>query len=1183
MRTAVSSPGTSGAHCPGCSSPAGPGAPHCRCCGIWLAGPQAAELRWIAGELRRVDAARTWLISRRAVLLGELARLPGQAPAVGFARAAEEARAQVDQRREVPAREPATPQMIRRPEMSGRTAARLLLGAGATLVVIAVTIFTVADWARIGPLGRSAILLGATALVLAAPRPLIRRHLNATAEAVAAIGLALTIGDAYLFQRLITAPAGALLTAAFCAALAAAWAAYGMGTGLQGPRLAAICLAQLPAPLAIAGMALVFGGPGAPIAGPVAVGLVLTSGADVLAAGFSHRRARHAESAVVSVAAVGAWTCGVLVAATASAIAARRPDAPWLAAAFAAAAVVGIAVPGHGAKLTTLARPAAVLSGALAVFSLVIPVAAAPPASWDLALLAACGFGVSIVALTLGRLAGKPAGQRLELAAAGSAATLAAAGLLAAPVALVGLFGWHRLLPVWTGYGPRTGIAAGLSGLPGLPAAAAALALVGLGCLLTRLVPPASASAKSGVVAGSAGLVAAALAAGSVPAAAHLTGWAALITLAGAAAAFLSVSTLLNDKVLAGVAAGNGGALAAGAALWSLAAPKATIAVLAVLTAIFFLAALRARHVFTAALSTAGLLAAATGAAWAIPLAGGWPARYAAFAALGVAIAAVAAATALQQVRPVHSVVLDLGAGLVIALCAIVAAGQQNTFAMLAVTVAVVASGTAWLRAGPRRAAAVVAAASAAIATLATQWQPIGHALAALGYVITHPWQGHDQTHAAASSPGLSFAVVVLAICLAALAATVGAWQGSGRASLDAVAVALPLVAAPAGADGLATGIGYWAVNAALVTLAMALTAWAALGRSAAPAGAALLAGAMALAWALAAPVPTLVVLGCLTVAYACCAWRARLAGIRVAAGCLTVLAAAALAWCATLATDRPNWQAGLAALGVAACAQVAAAGWARERCAVRLHASGSAVRPPADPAPNAAEVGAPGRGQRAMIGLGIEITAWLVTVAGVGPCLRRPSTACLALATAGVICLGVSARAARRPAIWPGLALCYLAWCLGLLAAGVAVLEAYTGPAAALAIIMGWQASRREPQPHSWLAYGPGLSLLLLPSLIVAWQSHGWIRPVLVGLAAAAIAIAGARARMQAPLLTGAIVAVLDSGRGLAPAFARLVHELPGWVPVAALGAALLWAGATYEGRLRNLNAIRRTLAAMS
>jgi len=217
------------------------------------------------------------------------------------------------------------------------------------------------------------------------------------------------------------------------------------------------------------------------------------------------------------------------------------------------------------------------------------------------------------------------------------------------------------------------------------------------------------------------------------------------------------------------------------------------------------------------------------------------------------------------------------------------------------------------------------------------------------------------------------------------------------------------------------------------------------------------------------------------------------------------------------------------------------------------------------------------------MVGLGIEITAWLVTVAGVAPCLRRPSTACLALATAGVICLGVAARAGRRPAIWPGLALCYLAWCLGLAAVGVAVPEAYTLPAAAFGLVIGWRAFRREPQPHSWLAYGPGLSVLLLPSLIVAWQDPGWIRPLLVGLTAAAIALDGTRARMQAPLLTGAIVAVLDAGRELAPAFARLVHDLPGWIPVAALGAALLWAGATYEARLRNLNAIRRTLAAMS
>jgi hypothetical protein len=106
---------------------------------------------------------------------------------------------------------------------------------------------------------------------------------------------------------------------------------------------------------------------------------------------------------------------------------------------------------------------------------------------------------------------------------------------------------------------------------------------------------------------------------------------------------------------------------------------------------------------------------------------------------------------------------------------------------------------------------------------------------------------------------------------------------------------------------------------------------------------------------------------------------------------------------------------------------------------------------------------------------------------------------------------------------------------------------------------------------------------LLLLPSLIIAWQNPDWIRPVLIGVAASGIAVAGARAGMQAPLLLGAAVAVLDAGRQLAPPVVRLVQVLPGWVPVAGLGAVLLWAGATFERRLRDLKAVRRSLAALS
>src|SRR5262249_13486499 len=252
----------------------------------------------------------------------------------------------------------------------------------------------------------------------------------------------LTIGDAWLLHRLIKAPVDPLALAAFCACVAAAWAAYGAATRLKGPWVAAICLAQLPVPLAMTGIVGLLGGLAAPIGGPVAVGLVLTAGADALVARLAHRRAATVQSTLASAAsfaAVAAWIGGIFLAAAES-------SAPWSAASFAAAAVIGAVGPAYSRTLTSLVGPAAVLSGALTAVSLTITVTAALPARWDLAILAACGSSVTVGALAVSRRRGKSAGHRLELGAAGSAATLAAAGLGAAPVALGGLFGLHRLL-----------------------------------------------------------------------------------------------------------------------------------------------------------------------------------------------------------------------------------------------------------------------------------------------------------------------------------------------------------------------------------------------------------------------------------------------------------------------------------------------------------------------------------------------------------------------------------------------------------------------------------------------------------------------------------------------------------------------------------------------------------------
>jgi len=159
----------------------------------------------------------------------------------------------------------------------------------------------------------------------------------------------------------------------------------------------------------------------------------------------------------------------------------------------------------------------------------------------------------------------------------------------------------------------------------------------------------------------------------------------------------------------------------------------------------------------------------------------------------------------------------------------------------------------------------------------------------------------------------------------------------------------------------------------------------------------------------------------------------------------------------------------------------------------------------------------------------------------------------------------GVFAMVAATGAVW--------AW---LAVTGVHAPEPYAAPAAAVALAFGWQRSRHGALTSSWAAYGAGLGLLLVPSLVMTWQDQGWVRPLLLGLVAATVMLAGGQARLQAPLLIGGAVAVLDAGRELADPVIRLAAILPGWVPFAVIGAGLLTTGATYEARMRDLSRIR-------
>jgi hypothetical protein len=366
--------------------------------------------------------------------------------------------------------------------------------------------------------------------------------------------------------------------------------------------------------------------------------------------------------------------------------------------------------------------------------------------------------------------------------------------------------------------------------------------------------------------------------------------------------------------------------------------------------------------------------------------------------------------------------------------------------------------------------------------------------------------------------PGLSFAVSVLSVCLAAGVAAAGARRGSRRGLLDAAATAAAVLITPV---VLAAGLGYWLAFGCVLALALMLTAWAAISASRASARAAVLGTVLTLAWSLAAPAPTLIALGTFSVAYLIAARRADRAVSHAIFTCLAVLAIAALTAAALLATGGSAWLAIAGALTVAGVLTIARAITVRE-----------------------------------------------------APTVDEALTVGEAPTVAGRLSLD------RISAL--GLVLLEAAWCAWLRTWGVTTIEAYTLPAAAIAIGFGWQTSRQRPELNSWAAYGPGLGLMLLPSLIAAWAGYGWLRPALLAVAAAGVAVVGARLRLRAPLLTGVAVAGLDAGHQLAPEVRQLAAILPGWVPVAVAGAVLLWAGATYEARLRNLATLRSALAGL-
>lgn len=184
-----------------------------------------------------------------------------------------------------------------------------------------------------------------------------------------------------------------------------------------------------------------------------------------------------------------------------------------------------------------------------------------------------------------------------------------------------------------------------------------------------------------------------------------------------------------------------------------------------------------------------------------------------------------------------------------------------------------------------------------------------------------------------------------------------------------------------------------------------------------------------------------------------------------------------------------------------------------------------------------------------------------------------------LALLALGV---GVAAVGVREDHRWgwaAGALLAASSW-VRLALSDVTAPEAYTVPPALALLAVGLYRRRQDSAYPSWRAYGTGLTLALVPSLLRAVTDAGDLRPFLLGIAALTVLALGVARRLQAPLLLGGGVLAVDALVQLAPSLAAVYDVMPRWLTIGIVGLLLLASGARYEQRVRDLRRVGKHVA---
>ncbi len=124
-----------------------------------------------------------------------------------------------------------------------------------------------------------------------------------------------------------------------------------------------------------------------------------------------------------------------------------------------------------------------------------------------------------------------------------------------------------------------------------------------------------------------------------------------------------------------------------------------------------------------------------------------------------------------------------------------------------------------------------------------------------------------------------------------------------------------------------------------------------------------------------------------------------------------------------------------------------------------------------------------------------------------------------------------------------------------------------------ALALIAGGVITMtRKPEARSWPNLGPGVVVLLLPSLVATYSEDDVWRLVAVGVVALAAVLIGALRRLQAPLILGAVFVLAHAIHTFSPQIRALYEFTPWWIWLILGGLIVVVVAIRIERSIRDL-----------